>query len=68
MKSLEIAVAAREFRGFEDRRRGREEELGALKEQEIEYRLQLEILEEACRTKREELQRVGLGATGGRQS
>lgn len=58
MKSLEIFVAAREFRGFEDRRRGHDEELGALKEQEIEYRLQLETLEEACRTKREELQRV----------
>jgi len=58
MKSLEIAVAAREFRGFEDRRRGRGDQLNALKEQEIEYRLQLETLEDACRAKREELQRV----------
>jgi chromosome segregation protein len=58
MKSLEIAVAAREFRTFEDRRRGREDELNALKEQEVEYRLQLETLEEACRAKREELTRV----------
>ena len=58
LKHLELGVASREFLLFEDRRRAKEDVLGALKDQEREFLAFVEELESKCEEEAEGIARL----------